>query len=143
MDPGPARRRTAGDPDLEGQRLEGQTDVGVQQPGGELTQLRINDVHLDTGPHVSCIGKGRKQRITPLTAGTVTLLRAWLVERAGQPDDPLFPTRRGTTLTRDALERRVTTHAATAALTCPTLHDKKISPHAMRHPAVISPASMG
>ena len=103
----------------------------------ELTQLRINDVHLGTGPHVSCIGKGRKQRITPLTAGTVTLLRAWLAERAGQPDDPLFPTRRGTALTRDALERRVATHAATAALTCPTLHDKKISPHAMRHTAAM------
>src|SRR5450759_2071210 len=85
----------------------------------ELTQLRINDVHLGTGPHVSCIGKGRKQRITPLTAGTVTLLRAWLAERAGQPDDPLFPTRRGTALTRDALERRVATHAATASLTGP------------------------
>jgi integrase/recombinase XerD len=103
----------------------------------ELTQLRIMDVHLGVGAHVSCVGKGRKQRITPLTAGTVTLVGAWLSERGGQPDDPLFPTRTGTALSRDALERRLAKHAATAALTCPTLHDKKISPHAMRHTAAM------
>jgi len=109
----------------------------------ELTQLRIMDVHLGAGPHVSCLGKGRKQRVTPLTTGTVALLRAWLSERGGQPDDPLFPTRTGTTMTRDALERRLATHAATAARTCPTLHDKKISPHAMRHTAAMRLLSAG
>jgi integrase/recombinase XerD len=103
----------------------------------ELTHLRIMDIHLGVGPHVSCLGKGRKHRITPLTTGTVTLLRAWLTERGGEPDDPLFATRRGTAITRDALERRVATHAATAARTCPTLHDKKVSPHTMRHTAAM------
>ena len=73
----------------------------------ELTRLTIGDVHLGTGAHVSCLGKGRKQRITPLTAATVTVLDAWLAERAGLPADPLFVTRRGTPLSRDALERRV------------------------------------
>jgi integrase len=49
------------------------------------------------------------------------------------PDDPLFPTRRGIRLSRDALERRVAKHARTAAQSCPTLAGKKISPHVMRH----------
>jgi integrase/recombinase XerD len=99
----------------------------------ELTQLTLGDVHLGAGPHVSCLGKGRKQRITPLTAATVAVLRAWLTERGGHTGDPLFPTRRGTAMTLDALQRRVTVHAATAATACPTLREKRISPHVLRH----------
>jgi integrase/recombinase XerD len=103
----------------------------------ELTGLRIAEVHLGTGAHVSCIGKGRKQRITPLTRQTVTHLRSWLAERGGEPDDPLFPTRRGGPMTRDALEHRLAKHAATAAEHCPTLHTKKITPHVTRHTAAM------
>jgi site-specific recombinase XerD len=54
----------------------------------ELTQLAISDVHLGTGAHVSCLGKGRKQRITPLTATTAATLSGWLTERGGQPAVP-------------------------------------------------------
>jgi integrase/recombinase XerD len=103
----------------------------------ELTRLTIGDVHLGTGAHVSCLGKGRKQRITPLTAGTATILQAWLAEHPGLPADPLFLTRRGTPLSRDALERRVAKHTTTAAVSCPTLREKKISPHVLRHSAAM------
>ena len=57
----------------------------------ELVSLQVNDVHLGTGAHVSCLGKGRKQRITPLTASTVTILKNWLEERAGLPGQPPVP----------------------------------------------------
>lgn len=103
----------------------------------ELTALTCADVHLGTGAHVSCLGKGRKQRITPLTAGVTAVLRAWLTERAGLPADPLFPTRRGTPLSPDAVERRLATHATTAARTCPTVAEKKIAPHVLRHTAAM------
>ena len=76
----------------------------------ELTGLRCDDVHLGSGAHVSCLGKGRKQRITPLTAATVALLRVWLAERGDQPEAPLFPTRSGRPLSRDGLERRLAKH---------------------------------
>ncbi len=99
----------------------------------ELTSLTTADVHLGTGAHVSCLGKGRKQRITPLTPGTVTVLRSWLGERGGLPADPLFITRRGTPLSRDALERRIAKYTAIAATTCPSLLEKKVSPHTLRH----------
>ena len=79
----------------------------------ELTSLTIGDVHLGAGAHVSCLGKGRKQRITPLTPATVTVLRSWLGERGGLPAGPLFITRRGTPLSRDALERRIAKYTAT------------------------------
>src|SRR5438876_6827332 len=103
----------------------------------ELTQLTAGDVHLGTGAHVSCLGKGRKQRITPLTPATVMVLRSWLGERGGLPADPLFITRRGTPLSRDALERRIAKYTAIAAKTCPALLEKKVSPHVMRHSAAM------
>jgi integrase/recombinase XerD len=104
----------------------------------ELVDLTTGDVHLGSGAHVSCVGKGRRQRITPLSADTVQVLIDWLVERGGQLGDPLFPTRRGTPMTTDALERRVAKHAATAAMACPTLRGKKITPHVMRHSAAMA-----
>jgi integrase/recombinase XerD len=109
----------------------------------ELTALTVADVHLGTGAHVSCLGKGRKQRITPLTGGVTAVLRAWLTERAGAPTDPVFPTRRGTPLSPDAVQQRLTTHAGTAAATCPTLTGKTITPHVLRHTAAMRLLSAG
>jgi integrase/recombinase XerD len=103
----------------------------------ELTELTIGDAHLGTGPHVSCTGKGRKQRITPLTTGTVTVLRAWLAEASGQPDQPLFPARAGGRLSRDEIEHRIAKHTATAAARCPSIRSKKISMHTLRHTAAM------
>jgi integrase/recombinase XerD len=109
----------------------------------ELISLTPGDVHLGTGAHVSCTGKGRRQRITPLTAGTARLLQAWMAERRGLPADPLFPTRRGTQLSRDALERRLAKYAALAARACPALAEKRISPHVMRHSAAMRLVNAG
>lgn len=103
----------------------------------ELTGLRCADLHLGTGAYVACHGKGRKDRITPLTRTSVTVLRAWLAERAGNPDDPLFPARRGARLSPDALERRIKIHAARAAVTCPSLAAKTITAHVFRHTAAM------
>ncbi len=99
----------------------------------ELTGLACGDIHLGTGAHVATTGKGRKQRITPLTKGTVALLRVWLDERRGQPPEPLFPTSTGKPLTRKALARRIARHATHAAQRCPSLTAKTITPHVLRH----------
>ena len=99
----------------------------------ELIGLTCGDLQLGAGAHVTCLGKGRKQRITPLTKQTVALMRAWARERGGQPDDPLFSTSTGRPLTRDALERRLTKHAATAVAACPSLATKTVTPHVLRH----------
>jgi integrase/recombinase XerD len=103
----------------------------------ELTVLDIAAVHLASGAHVSCTGKGRKQRITPLTATTVAVLRVWLAERAGQPDDPLFPTIRGRRLSHDALERRLAKYTGIAAQHQPTLAAKNVTMHTLRHTAAM------
>ena len=103
----------------------------------ELTGLTIGDVHLGTGAHVSCHGKGRKDRITPLTSATITELHGWLAERGGQPAQPLFPNRTGGRLSRDAIEHRLARHTATAAASCPTIRAKKITAHTLRHTAAM------
>ena len=103
----------------------------------ELTGLTIGDVHLGTGAHASCTGKGRKQRITPLTTGTAAVLRAWMTERGGQPDQALFPARSGGRLSRDAVERRIARHTAAAAAACPSLKAKTITAHTLRHTAAM------
>lgn len=126
-------------------RWEGRRDralllVGLQTGlrVSELIGLSCGDVVLGVGAHVKCLGKGRKQRAVPLARPTQTVLSAWLAERAGQPDDPLFPTRTGRRLSRDAVERRVTTHTATAERRCPSLRAKNLHPHVMRHTAAMS-----
>ena len=99
----------------------------------ELIGLSHGDVVLDAGAHVRCMGKGRKERATPLTGLTVAVLRAWLTENPGQAHDPLFPTRTGTRLSHDAIEHRLAVHLATARASCPSLRTKHATMHTLRH----------
>jgi site-specific recombinase XerD len=99
----------------------------------ELTGLRCRDVEFGAAAHVKCLGKGRKRRDTPLDKPTVELLRSWLAERRGEADDALFPSRRGGQLSPDAVQRLVAKHAATARSTCPSVANKQITTHSLRH----------
>ena len=72
--------------------------------------------------------KGRKQRCTPLTTQTVDVLRVWMRELGGPPDAPLFPSRRGTALSTDAVEALVDKYAAAARRRCPSLATKTVTP---------------
>ena len=113
-------------------------DVQAGLRVSELTGLKRQDIHLGAGPHVRCHGKGRKDRATPVTAQAVKVMRTWLAELSPDPAGPLFPTRPGGRLSRDAVERLVTRHAATAAGTCPSIGDKHVSPHTLRHSAAMT-----
>jgi integrase/recombinase XerD len=95
----------------------------------ELVTLRVRDVSLSAGAHCRVIGKARKQRAITLTRETVAVLREWLKERQGQPEDPLFPTRQGQPLTRSGVGQLLAKHTATAATTCPSLKVKRVTPH--------------
>jgi integrase/recombinase XerD len=99
----------------------------------ELTGLRNQDVELRTGAHLRRWGKGRKQRATPLRPRTVSVPRTWMKQCTGRPDDPLFPTHRGTPLSRDAPAALVAKHAAIAAQRESSLTAKKVTPHVHRH----------
>ena len=103
----------------------------------ELIGLQRQDVVLGRGAHVRCKGKGRKQRCTPLRKEAVKLLVPWL--RKGPQDTvaPVFPSTRGGSLSRDAVERLVTRHRQTAARRCPSLKRKTVTPHVLRHTAAM------
>jgi integrase/recombinase XerD len=114
--------------------LAAQTGLRV----GELTGLTVDDVELDTGAHVYCRGKGRKDRCTPLTTHTVQILTGWLAEHPAPGTNPLFCTRRGASLSHDAVAHLITKHATAAARTCPSLQAKKVTPHTLRHTAAMN-----
>lgn len=99
----------------------------------ELVSLRCRDIMFGTGAYIRCEGKGRKQRCTPVRRDSLRTLEAWCKERAGAPDDPVFPSIRGDKLSRDALERIVWKYAKTAMEKCPSLQGKRVSPHVLRH----------
>ena len=118
-----------------GRRDHALIDVAVQTGVrvSELTGLRNKDVELGHGAHVRCTGKGRKERCTPLDRQTVAVLKVSMRERGGSPDDPLFPTRVGRRLSRDAVEHLVTKHTKAAEQRCPSLRTKHPTPHVLRH----------
>ncbi len=101
----------------------------------ETTALTIADVQLDRpGAHINIAhGKGRKQRGVPISATVTDVLGEWLREHDGQPDDPLFTSRRRTRLSRDAIAHLVTKHTATAAEGHPSIATKNVTPHTLRH----------
>lgn len=99
----------------------------------ELIGLTCKDIVLDSGAHVRCKGKGRKERCTPIGKNLLSILRSWLREQAGQPDDPLFPNTRGGFLSRDGVEYLLTKHVAAAGQKCPSMQKKRVSPHVLRH----------
>jgi integrase/recombinase XerD len=103
----------------------------------ELITLNRGDINLGAGPHVHCVGKGRKERATPLTTLTVTVLRGWLTEHGGDPHDPLFPTRTGARLSRDAIEHRLAGYLTIARRACPSLRGKQVTMHTLRHTAAM------
>jgi site-specific recombinase XerD len=116
-------------------------DTGLRV--SELTGLRNSDAVLGTGAHLNCTGKGRKRRCTPLRKQTAAVLAGWMKERAGTPDDPLFPTRRGSRISCGAVQRLVTKHARTAAQRCASLNAKHTTPHVLRHTCAMSLLAQG
>ncbi len=103
----------------------------------ELISLTHRDITLTTGANVHTVGKGRKERRTPLIPAIRKVLQAWITERAGGHDDPLFPTITGKHMSRDAIERRLAIHLASAANNCPSISAKHVTMHTLRHTAAM------
>ncbi|MHB8876920.1 MAG: tyrosine-type recombinase/integrase [Myxococcaceae bacterium] len=105
----------------------------------ELRSLRRRDVGFGVGAHIRCSGKGRKTRCTPLRRDVAAILQAWLAERPGGPDAPVFPSARdGGFLSADALQGLVARHVSVASATCSSLVGRTITPHTLRHTAAMA-----
>lgn len=109
----------------------------------EICSLTTDDIHLGTGPHVTCTGKGRRHRITPLTRATVSTMTAYLAERVIRPGAALFCGPHGQPLSRDALEHRLAKHLAGATITSPSLTAKHVTMHTLRHTAAMNLLAAG
>jgi site-specific recombinase XerD len=105
--------------------------TGLRQ--SEMTGLTRDDVTLDTGAHVRVIGKGRKERCTPLAKPSVAVLKAWLGEAPRGDGRVLFPNARGTRLSPDGVHYLLVKHCRAAAKLCPSLKDKRVTVHVLRH----------
>jgi site-specific recombinase XerD len=99
----------------------------------EMTGLNHEDVTLGTGAHIRVLGKGRKERCTPLTKQTGTVLKAWLCEPARAAQQPLFPNARGGRLSAHGVHYILAKHTAVASNACPSLRKKHVTPHVLRH----------
>jgi len=103
----------------------------------EITALSCEDVVLAAGAYVHAVGKGRKERNTPLLPSTVKVLRVWLAERQGAPSQPLFSTSTGRSLSRDAVERRLSRYVSVAGRHCRSITSKTVTAHTLRHTAAM------
>lgn len=103
----------------------------------ELIDLQRRAIVLGTGAHVYCLGKGRKERCTPLREEVVRVMESWLKECPGEPESPVFPSRRGGPLSPDAVEGLVARHVRIATQRCPSLKYKNVTPHVLRHTAAM------
>jgi integrase len=99
----------------------------------ELTGLRREDITLGPGTHIQCVGKGRKQRCTPLSKTTRRVLVAWMKEPWPLASEFLFPSLSGGRLSADAVQDLVNKHVATARMKCSSLLKKRVTPHVLRH----------
>ncbi len=99
----------------------------------ELVGLRVNDVSRDATPSILVHGKGRRERLMPLIKDCAAALRAWMAVRGAPPVPELFPNARGAPMTRSGFEYILRKHVKTAAKTCPSLLEKRVSPHVLRH----------
>lgn len=99
----------------------------------ELTALRSDDINLGTGSHVRVVGKGRKERCTPLSKATRAVLAAWLREPLRAPGQPVFPNARGDPLSSHGVQYLLAKHVEAASAKCTSLKRKRVSPHVLRH----------
>lgn len=99
----------------------------------ELTGLTRADLCLGTGAHVRVVGKGRKERCTPLAKPTRAVLQAWLREPPRGDGTVLFPSAQGTRLSIHGVQYLLNKHRRAAATRCPSLHEKRVTVHRLRH----------
>lgn len=99
----------------------------------EVIGLSRGELHLESSAYVHVHGKGRKDRCIPLWKATAVVLTEWLTEIAASQDTPLFPNRHGQALSRSGVKDRLQRAVLQAAKRCPSLRDKNVSPHTLRH----------
>jgi integrase/recombinase XerD len=105
----------------------------------ELVGLRLGDVSFESRYlNLHVCGKGRKDRLLTLWRPVAKSMRAWLTVRGEAMVPELFLNARGQAMTRAGFEYVLRKHATEASQRCPSLRDKRISPHVLRHTCALN-----
>jgi integrase/recombinase XerD len=99
----------------------------------ELVGLRVDDLMLHPQAKIRVMGKGRRERVLPLWKETATTLRDWLKVRGESTSVALFLNARGDAMTRSGFEYILEEHVRAASAKQPSLAQKRVSPHSLRH----------
>ncbi len=99
----------------------------------EMTGLKREDLILGTGAHVRVIGKGRKERCIPLSKSTRAVLKEWLREPQRGQHGVLFPSAKGEPLSVHGVQYLLSKHRTAACKVCPSLEQKRVTVHRLRH----------
>ena len=99
----------------------------------EIVGVKCSDIELGNTSYVTCLGKGRKKRSTPLTKRTAKIMKKWLSEQVIESDEFIFKNARGKQFSVDGIQYLLTKYSLAASKSCPSLARKKVSPHVIRH----------
>ena len=125
----PDRRTWSGRRDYAFMLLAVQTGLRLS----EMTGLKREDVVFGAGAHVRVIGKGRKERGTPIARSIVAVLQAWLREPQRGNAQVLFPSAGGDRLSVHGVQYLLKKHRMAASTSCPSLKQKRVTVHRLRH----------
>ena len=99
----------------------------------EMTGLKRGDLIVGAGAHVRVVGKGRKERCTPIAKSTLAVLKAWLREPQRGDCNVLFPSAKGKRFSIHGVRYLLNKHRVTASKVCPSLKQKRVTVHRLRH----------
>ncbi|OGF64388.1 MAG: integrase [Candidatus Fischerbacteria bacterium RBG_13_37_8] len=99
----------------------------------EIIALRISHVSIGKNSYARIQGKGRKERIIPLWKSTAHMIKTWIKYLGSNHDNYLFPNNQGNPLTRQGVKYRLRLAKNIAERNCPSLKNKKVCPHILRH----------
>jgi site-specific recombinase XerD len=109
----------------------------------EALDLRPQDIHLKSPAHVRLMGKGRKERISPIWPETADLITALIRRQPRKPDEPIFVNRYRAPLTASGFRFRLRQYVGAAAERVPTLSEKRVTPHIFRHSTAVHLVAAG
>jgi integrase/recombinase XerD len=108
----------------------------------EVLDVRVADVRLEGPAQVRLLGKGRKERVCPLWPATAKLLRDLIAKRQGDGGHEnsalVFTNARGVALTRYGVRYLLRRYVQRASRAAPSLKNKKLHPHSIRHSTAVA-----
>lgn len=99
----------------------------------ELVGLRLDQVDQRNWATIHVMGKGRRERVLPLWKQTANALKAWIAIRPRTDEPEIFLNSVGRAMTRSGFEHILAKHVRSAGATQPSIVEKRVSPHVLRH----------